>query len=264
MATYYGTNGRDIFDGGRQAERVYGLAGDDDLFGYGGNDILFGDDGNDLLVGGTGDDRLAGGAGSDLLAGEEGDDTLNGGSGYDYATYFYAAAGVRIDLSTGVALDGDGGRDRLTQIEGVYGSDFADRITGNAGVNELFGNAGNDLLIGGGGQDLTVGGAGADRFLFADGDFSANLGRADLIGDFSHADRDRIDLRGVDANTTTAGDDAFTFIGQSAFTGVAGELRYTFADGETVLSADLNGDRVADLFIRVEDQQALVQADFVL
>lgn len=264
MPTFYGTNGRDIFDGFAQAERVYGLAGDDDLYGNGGDDILFGDDGQDLLVGGTGNDRLAGGNGSDLLAGEEGNDTLTGGAGYDYASYAFAAAGIRVDLARGTAADGDGGTDRLAQIEGVYGSRFADRITGDAGVNELFGDDGNDLLIGGAGQDLTVGGAGADRFLFADGDLSASIARADLIGDFSRADRDRIDLRGVDANTATTGDDAFTFIGQGAFTGVAGELRYAFANGETVLSGDTNGDRVADLFIRVEDQQALVQTDFIL
>lgn len=264
MPTYYGTNGRDVFDGFAAAERVYGLAGDDDLYGNGGNDILYGDDGEDLLVGGTGNDQLFGGTGSDLLDGEQGNDVLNGGAGFDYADYFYAGAGINLDLARGIAADGDGGVDRLSGVEGVFGSRFADRITGDAGTNELFGEAGNDVLRGGAGQDLTVGCAGADRFVFANGDVSNTLARADLIDDFSRADRDRIDLRAIDANNTAAGDQAFRFVGTAAFTGSAGELRYGFSAGETVLSADIDGDRSADMFIRLTDAQTLVAADFVL
>jgi Ca2+-binding RTX toxin-like protein len=265
MRKYRGTNGRDIFEGTNRDERVFGLAGNDDLFGWGGNDELHGGKGNDLVVGDDGDDMLFGDAGSDLLAGERGNDALDGGSGYDYATYYYARAGVTVSLVRGVIDDdGNGGRDTLKSIEGVYGSTHADLIRGDAGTNELFGNAGNDVLRGDGGQDLTVGNAGADRFVFADGDVSDTVAKADLIGDFRHAERDLIDLRGLDANANAAGDQAFRYIGSGAFTGVAGELRYEVRNGETLLMGDVDGDKIADGYIRVDASQPLVAADFLL
>jgi len=264
MRTYRGTDGRDIFDGTNRAERVYGYGGNDDLFGYAGDDLLYGGAGDDLLVGDNGDDRLYGQTGSDLLAGERGNDVMDGGVGFDYATYFYARAGATVDLAAGTAADGFGFTDTLISVEGVYGSKFADTIRGDAGVNELYGNAGDDVLIGGAGQDLTVGDAGADRFVFANGDLSSTLGSADLIGDFSGREGDLIDLSGVDANAGVAGDQAFAFLGRGAFTGTAGELRYDASGGELVLSADLNGDRVADAFIRVDGTNTLVATDFVL
>lgn len=264
MATIYGTDFRDIFEGDASTERVFGRAGDDDLFGNGGDDILVGEAGDDLLVGGTGTDRLYGGEGSDMLAGEAGNDVLDGGTGFDLANYLYAARGVSVDLARGVAIDGDGGRDRLVGLEAVSGSRFADRIVGTAGTNELFGNGGNDIITGGGGQDYVAGGAGADRFVFADGDVSSTLAGADLIDDFYRSDRDRIDLRGLDANTTTTADDAFTFIGTAAFTGIPGQLRYSFAAGDTILTGDVDGDGAADLYIRLSEGPALVVTDFFL
>lgn len=264
MRTFKGTNGRDVFDGTNQAERVYGYAGNDDLFGYGGNDLLYGGAGKDLLTGDNGDDKLFGGAGSDLLDGGRGDDALNGDGGFDYATYFYSDAGVTVDLAAGTASDGVGGTDTLASIEGVYGSKLADTLRGDGGTNELFGNQGDDVLIGGAGQDLTVGNAGADRFVFADGDVADKAGKADLIGDFSHAEGDRIDLSGLDANANAGGDQAFTFVGKAAFSGAAGELRIEVHGGETLLMGDIDGDKVADGFIRVDVNQALVATDFVL
>lgn len=264
MRTYYGTDGRDIFDGTNAAERVFGYGGNDDIFGYGGDDLLYGGNGNDLLVGDNGDDKLYGQNGSDLLSGERGNDLLDGGAGYDYATYFYSSGAASVNLLDGTATDGMGGTDTLTSIEGVYGSKFADRIRGDDGSNELFGNAGNDILRGGGGQDLTVGNAGADRFVFVDGDISKTLAKADLIGDFSHAERDKIDLSGIDANTKASGDQAFTFIGDHAFSGTAGELRFEMIHGEAVLMGDTNGDKIADGFIRVDVTQPLVANDFAL
>ena len=137
-------------------------------------------------------------------------------------------------------------------------------MRGNGGTNELYGEAGSDVLIGGGGQDLTVGGGGADRFVFADGDVADRVGRADLIGDFSHSQGDTIDLAGIDADSNVAGDQAFAFIGSQAFTGTAGELRTQMIHGETVLSADFDGDKIADAFIRVDTNQALVANDLIL
>lgn len=265
MRTYRGTNGRDVFDGTNRDERVFGYGGNDDLFGWGGDDELHGGRGRDLLVGDDGDDTLFGDGGSDLLAGERGNDALDGGKGYDYATYFYAKAGVSVSLIRGVADDdGFGGRDTLKSIEGVYGSQYGDAIRGDDGSNELFGNAGDDALRGGGGQDLLVGNEGADRFVFVEGEVSTTISKADLIGDFSHAERDVIDLRGIDANAGRDGNQAFIFIGSAAFSGVAGELRYEVHNGETLLMGDVNGDKIADGYIRVDTDQPLVNGDFML
>ena len=82
--------------------RIYGMAGDDNLVGGAlddlidggtGNDTLNGGAGADTLIGGTGNDTLYGGDGDNILIGGEGDDTLSGQSGDD--TYVFAkGAGV--------------------------------------------------------------------------------------------------------------------------------------------------------------------------
>ena len=58
---------------------------------------------------------------------------------------------------------------------------------------------------------------------------------------------DRIDLRGVDADSGTSEIDTFVFIGGAQFSGRAGQLRR--ADG--VVEADVDGDRVADFRIEL-------------
>ena len=70
----------------------------------------------------------------------------------------------------------------------------------------------------------------------------------DQIVDFNRAQRDRIDLSTIDADTDgTAGNQKFTFIGTQAFNGVDGELRCS----GRIIQGDVNGDRVADFEIKV-------------
>jgi serralysin len=77
--------------------------------------------------------------------------------------------------------------------------------------------------------------------------------------EFHRAEGDRIDLSGIDADTDgAAGNQAFGFIGAHAFTGADGQLR--FAGG--LLQGDTNGDRVADLEIKIIG--ALARADIIL
>jgi hypothetical protein len=118
-------------------DNLTGDANNNTLYGYGGNDILNGGDGNDLLIGGTGNDSLI------------------GGNGTDTAYYYLVTGAVMVNLATGIANDGEGGTDTLSQIENVQGSNTAgDNLTGNTGVNVLYGYGGADILTGGGGNDL--------------------------------------------------------------------------------------------------------------
>src|SRR6185369_2207167 len=98
--------------------------------------------------------------------------------------------------------------------------------------------------------DTLTGNAGADTFAFGDGDTGAAIGSRDLITDFV-VGTDKIDLSGMDANTTVSGLNNFRFLGTSAYDGSAAALRYSYdsTHGVTVLEGDTNGDRVADFAI---------------
>ncbi|MGZ8363851.1 MAG: hypothetical protein ACXW3D_08035 [Caulobacteraceae bacterium] len=75
-----------------------------------------------------------------------------------------------------------------------------------------------------------------------------------------------IDLHLVDADINTAGDQAFTFIGDSEFTGAAGQLRLVFFGTTTSVVADVSGGGVGNtLFILDGDKTGLLTAaDFIL
>lgn len=240
------------------------------------NNTLTGGDGNDRLYGKGGNDKLYGAAGNDLLEGGAGRDHLSGGTGVDYASYAGATAGVVADLLYPANNSRDAAGDTYAGIEGLVGSKYADNLRGDnaantlkggggndklygrAGNDRLHGGAGNDLLHGGTGADALSGEAGADTFVFTSLKDSLP-GARDTIRDFVRG-LDRIDLRSIDANTKLAGDQAFTFIGSKAFTGSAGQLNFSAG----ILSADVNGDRVADLQVTVSGVSALAKADFYL
>ena len=100
---------------------------------------------------------------------------------------------------------------------------------------------------------------------FNNGDFAGlTPSTSDRIIDFSHAEGDHINLAGVDANSSLAGDQAFAFIGTAAFHHTAGELHYEITNGNTYLTGDTNGDGLADFMIRLDGSHALVSGDFVL
>lgn len=155
----------------------------DDLIGTDQDDTLIGDDGMNLIVGLEGDDYLVGFGGVDIIQGMGGDDTirggagadtLEGGDGFDVLQYTDSAGGVTVDLQAdGAGLQsatgGDADGDVVSGFEHVYGSDFADTITGDAGRNILFGYAGDDILIGLAGDDVIRGGLGADTMEGGDG-----------------------------------------------------------------------------------------------
>lgn len=187
-----------------------------------------------------------------------GNDTYDNTNGLAWGTV-YGMGGNDILLGghRGDKLDGGTGDDVLR------GNGGPDTLWGGDGNDKLWGGAGNDTLIGGAGRDILHGGMGADRFVFGEGDSSADRGLADRIADFSHAQGDRIDLSAIDANTTLAGDQAFSFIGNAAFT-AAGQLHAILVNGNTYVEGDVNGDHIADFAIRLDGAVNLAALDFVL
>lgn len=86
----------------------------------------------------------------------------------------------------------------------------------------------------------------------------------DTISDFSRAQYDRIDLGALDANARVAGNQAFKYLGDSAFTGQAGELSARNVSGGTLISGDVNGDRIADFALLLDDRLSLGADSFIL
>jgi serralysin len=140
----------------------------------------------------------------------------------------------------------------------LRGNNAANSLSGGKGNDKLDGRLGDDRLIGGAGADTLIGGGGADLFDFNLVSESTRNGR-DTIADFLTG-TDKIDLRGIDANSLVSSNQAFAFTGAAAFTGVAGQL--VFAAG--VLSGDTNGDRVADFQVAIKGSATLAATDLYL
>jgi Ca2+-binding RTX toxin-like protein len=180
------------------------------------------------MTGGDGNDTMSGNAGNDRLYGEAGNDSLDGGAGDD-------------------VLAGGVGRDILL---------------GGSGNDRLVGDAGLDVLIGAAGKDVMTGGASADTFVFtALLDSRGSL--IDVITDF-RSGVDKIDVRGIDANTARPGDQAFSFLATADFSNRAGELRFEVVGNRTFVEFDVNGDARADMQIQLTGKLNLISGDFVL
>ncbi len=244
----------DVLIGDAANNLIFGGNGIDRLEGRDGTDTLFGNSGNDNLFGGNDNDTLVGGLGGDQLFGEGGIDT---------ASYYLATTGVTVDMVVFAANLGEAAGDSYSLIENITGSALDDNIigsnaantlTGFDGLDRLFGRGGNDVFFGGAGNDIMVGGAGQDTYTGGVGNdifrvaavSESTFAARDTIVDFTHL-QDRVDLSQIDANALLGGNNAFAFIGAAAFTGVAGQLRYSGG----ILAGDVNGDGLADMGINV-------------
>ncbi|HEX8442665.1 MAG TPA: M10 family metallopeptidase C-terminal domain-containing protein [Allosphingosinicella sp.] len=170
-----------------------------------------------------------------------------GGGRVSYATGIHGGFTVANGVTIENARSGAGN-------DTVNGNDVANKLSSGAGNDTVNGFGGDDTISGGAGKDILTGGAGKDTFLFAElADSGVGVDR-DVITDFVDGE-DVIQLDSLGGKS---------FIGSSAFTGSAGQVRVATSTGQTIVELDSNGDGVADLQIELTGGYQLDKGDFIL
>jgi Ca2+-binding RTX toxin-like protein len=295
--TLWGNGANNVMTSGAGNDRIL-------LHEGGGDDTVIAGDGDDYIYFGgafTGADKVDGGAGKDTLAllgdysagltlnenslvGIEKVQLLTGSFLQSLSPFSYnltlvdanvGANGLFITAASlmsneSLTFNGMAETDgKLTVLSGAGNDILAggakdDYFSGGAGNDQLYGLGGNDTLLGGAGADRLGGGNGNDIFRFDNASDSA-VGAADTILDFHTGDK--IDLSGIDAVLGADGNQAFTFIGSSAFT-AAGQVRATLdaATHKWTISGDIDGDQIADfeIILTRTDTNPIVVTDFIL
>jgi len=128
--------------------------------------------------------------------------------------------------------------DTSEKADVITGSTLSDYINGKGGNDKIAAGAGNDTIAGGLGADTMYGGEGLDEFVYTSAkDSGKNSAARDVIKDFNLGS-DKIDLSALNSGN-------LRFIGSTAFTGTAGDIR--FSSG--IVSVDFNGDKKSDFEI---------------
>jgi Ca2+-binding RTX toxin-like protein len=233
------------WQGTSTGEQFVGTLFYDIIDGAGGNDSLNGDDGNDMLIGGVGKD------------------TINGGAGTDTVSFDDRTAGVTLTLKEATVVTatiGGASEDRISNVEKIVGSDFADRLTGDSLANDLNGGLGNDTLNGGSGKDTLRGAGGADTFIFSS---PASASHADRITDFNGA-QDFIGLENTVFGALGSSISSSEFrLGTNAVDS-NDFLVYDRASGKLYYDSDGDGSRSKVLIATLDANTALGSGDFIL
>ena len=177
-------------------------------------DYLTGDDGNNRFYGNAGNDRLVGGEGNDQFWPGADADVVQGGAGRDHLSYSQSDAGVSVNLATGVGSGGHAEGDSFTNIESVYGSRYADRLTGDDGDENFYGSPGADVFDGGEGLDYLT-------YFHSDAAVTVNLATGAASGGFASGD---------------------TFSGIEWLGGSAHDDRLTGDEGDNILVGEAGAD----------------------
>lgn len=247
------------------------LHGIENIIGGQAGDMLIGDAGNNVIDGYTGNDTLNGGGGNN---------TLIGGLGNDY--YFLTKATDIVSETSKLITEIDTVNCPMSYSLGnnlenlVLTGSLASNGIGNALNNTLTGNTNNNILSGGAGQDLLIGGLGADslsggldadRFkLNSTADSGITTTSRDSIMDFNPTQGDKIDLSALDANSASAGDNAFTapMVG-SLFSGVFTNQGSLYFDTTShILYGNNDADNQADFSILLVGQNGLSASSLIL
>lgn len=241
------TGSASIGRGNYLANRIDGNGGNNIIDGLGGADIMAGHGGDDVYIVDNSKDIVIEQAG-------EGRDQIEASVAYSLGENIET---LRLTGTANIAGVGNAGANSLV------GNDANNTLYGKDGADWLTGKGGNDTLIGGLGADALAGGAGADQFRFERTvDSTVSSGGRDTITDFSHSEKDLIDLSRIDANGSDAGEGAFKLV--TSFDGTHGALRVAAEGSQWLVQGDINGDKVADFAILVTSATQLVAADFVL
>jgi serralysin len=216
-----------------------------------------------VITGNRGNDTLDGGVGADTLIGADGNDTYIVDSLREVVSETANAGNDTVRTSTAHYTLGANVENLVHTGHSAFlgsGNSLDNSITGGVGNDTLKGGIGNDRLAGRGGADIISGGSGPDTFVYTTIADSTSK-RQDTILDFSPTAGDVLDISSIDANSTRGTrNDTFVYVGGSAFSGTAGELR--FAGGR--LQADIDGDRVADLTVKFDGTKALSVESLIL
>ncbi|MCE8556947.1 VCBS domain-containing protein [Ruegeria pomeroyi] len=175
-------------------------------------DVLTGTSGDDSIWGGAQNDTLNGGQGADTLEGGAGSDQHNGDDGVDLVSYIRSGSGVNISLQSGFVGGTDATGDTFNSIEGIIGTNQADRLSGDGNANVLRGEMGNDILRGRGGADTLNGGDGSDTADYEDSAtfVSVNLNTGATSGGGAGNDADGDSFISIENLTGSRWDDVLT------------------------------------------------------
>jgi Ca2+-binding RTX toxin-like protein len=137
---------------------------------------------------------------------------------------------------------------------GIAPASTNNQLVGTTKSDTLVGGDGNDTLTGGLGFDTLTGGKGADKFVYkSTKDAPVSHSKIETITDFSHSEKDKINLSGIDADTSKAKDQAFSKPESGAeFSGVftkAGQLFFDTTDH--ILYGSVNNDGAASFAIQL-------------
>lgn len=218
---------------------------------------LLGNDAANRIDGGLGNDVMIGGKGNDIFVVDALGDVITelSGGGTDRVE----SAKISIDLTRYLQTENALLTGNLNLS--LSGNDGANVLSGNAAKNALYGRSGNDSLNGGSGDDRLYGGLGkdslngglgADDFIFRSAAEAGNGATGDVISSFTHLQDDIV------LTSFMAGG---KFLGAAAFGGHANEVRYSISTG--VISGDVNGDKIVDWSITLQNKPALTADDFI-
>lgn len=145
-------------------------------------------------------------------------------------------------------------------LAGMSGKDI---LSGLAGDDILSGGAGDDTLIGGADIDVLIGGLGKDIFRYLSSSDAPTSG-LEIISDFVSG-VDKIDLKAIDAKSTTSANDTFTFLSSAPSEGNAhGVVWFEVQDGNGILYGSTNTDTSPEFQIQLTGVSSILVGDLVL